>query len=242
MANSERAEEPSGKPQEAYVYQEGEGGNGLKRRRDSEDDGSASSRPRKTVNETVGRQIYVGNLDFRTTKRYIEEEFGRFGLVEDIFLPVDDRRQPRGFCFVTFAEARQAEEACEELNNREFDGRVIRVNIARPRPPPNMMRRDYDRRDADRRDHRRDDRQRRPPPGRVFVSGLPEDINEREIDDLYYKYGRIDYIEVRRGSRSGRVEAVVSFEDVRDAEAAARDTDGMRFERDYLRVDLDDRR
>ena len=82
------------------------------------------------------------------------------------------------------------------------------------------------------------ERDRRPPPeGRIFVSGLPEDIKERELDDLYYRYGRIDYIEIKRGGR--RLEAVICYFDRRDASYAQRETDGMRFERDTLRVDLE---
>ena len=77
----------------------------------------------------------------------------------------------------------------------------------------------------------------RPPDGRIFVEGLPDDIKERELDDLFYRYGRIDYIEIRRDRR--RLEACICYFDRRDAAYAARETDGMRFERDKLRVDLE---
>ena len=40
--------------------------------------------------------------------------------------------------------------------------------------------------------------------GVLCVQGLPVDIKERELDDLYYRYGRIDYIELRR-PRDGRL-------------------------------------
>ena len=77
---------------------------------------------------------------------------------------------------------------------------------------------------------------RPPPPNRIYVYGLPDDIREREIDDLYYRYGRIDYIEIRR---SAKMYAVVCYFEPRDADYAQRETDGMRFERKILRVDLD---
>lgn len=173
------------------------------RKRPREDD----ERPaRKPDPSEVGRQVYVGNLDFRTPRNRIEEEFGKYGTVEDVYLPVDERRQPRGFCFVTFGAPNEAEAACEALNEREFDGRVIRVNIARPRPPAQSRPRRDDH--SYRHDYR--DRPRRPHPGKIFIAGLPDDINEREIDDLYYKYGRIDYIEIRRSSRTQRVQGVVA--------------------------------
>lgn len=191
---------------------------GRKRERDPSPEAS-SKRPR----EVTGRQVYVGNLDFKTSARDIEEEFSRFGKVDDVFIPVDGRRNPRGFCFVTFSESSEAEAACDGLHEKEFQGRTVRVNIARPRPPP---------------------RERSPPPrsrrvAKIYVAGLPSDVNEREIEDLYHKYGRIDDIVVRRSTRTGKIQGVVTFDNYRDAQAAARETDGMRFERDVLRVDLD---
>lgn len=222
----------------------------MRKRSREADDEDVLPRKRKSGGSEVGRQVYVGNLDFRTSKQFIEDEFSKFGPVEDVYLPLDDRRQPRGFCFVTFAAATEAEAACDALNDREFDGRVIRVNIARPRPPPSRPNRRDGHRGPDdgyrgrddghrghedgyrgrddghrsrddghrarddgyrgRDDHRRDDRSRGQHPGRIHVSGLPDDINEREIDDLYYKYGRIEFIETRRNSRSGRVEGIVA--------------------------------
>ena len=196
----------------------------------------------------VGRQVYVGNLAFSSDKAMIEDKFGVFGKVTDVFLPMDVNHKPRGFAFVTFSEAREAEDCAENLNDKEFDGRVVRVNIARPRPArdarprgPPRRRDDYDgpRGGGPRGGgygYRDDFRDRPPPPNRIYVYGLPDDIREREIDDLYYRYGRIDYIEIRR---SAKMYAVVCYFEPRDADYAQRETDGMRFERKILRVDLD---
>ena len=72
---------------------------------------------------------------------------------------------------------------------------------------------------------------------RRFLPGVALLLPERELDDLFYRYGRIDYIEIRRDRR--RLEACICYFDRRDAAYAARETDGMRFERDKLRVDLE---
>ncbi len=64
-----------------------------------------------------------------------------------------------------------------------------------------------------------------------------DDVIKPAGDDLFYRYGRIDYIEIRRDRR--RLEACICYFDRRDAAYAARETDGMRFERDKLRVDLE---
>lgn len=58
---------------------------------------------------------------------------------------------------------------------------------------------------------------------RLYVGGLPRDVHPREIDDLFYKYGRIDDIHIKDGF------AFVSFADIRDAEDAVRGRDGIDF-------------
>ncbi|KAH8069715.1 peptidyl-prolyl cis-trans isomerase [Aureococcus anophagefferens] len=158
----------------------------------------------------------------------IEDKFGVFGKVTDVFLPMDANHKPRGFAFVTFSEAREAEDCAENLNDKDVAG-------------PPRRRDDYDgpRGGGPRGGgygYRDDFRDRPPPPNRIYVYGLPDDIREREIDDLYYRYGRIDYIEIRR---SAKMYAVVCYFEPRDADYAQRETDGMRFERKILRVDLD---
>ena len=61
-----------------------------------------------------------------------------------------------------------------------------------------------------------------------MVYGLPEDIRERELEELYYRCGRVEYIEIRRSATSRRLYGVVAFADERDAEYA-RDPRGPFF-------------
>ncbi|OQR95992.1 pre-mRNA-splicing factor SF2, partial [Achlya hypogyna] len=71
---------------------------------------------------------------------------------------------------------------------------------------------------------------------RIYVGNLPMDVRTREIDDLFYKYGRIVDIDVKFPSRPPAF-AFVEFEDERDAEDAIRGRDGYRFEGGRLRVE-----
>lgn len=48
----------------------------------------------------------------------------------------------------------------------------------------------------------------------LFVGNLPEDIRERDIDDIFYKYGRIRHIEIKRPARPPPF-AFVEFNDRR---------------------------
>jgi RNA recognition motif-containing protein len=84
--------------------------------------------------------LYVGNLNFKTRERDLREEFSRYGKIVDVYIPSErsatrQSSSARGFGFVTFEDERDAEEAAEDMDEREFDGRIIRVNKARPREP-----------------------------------------------------------------------------------------------------------
>ncbi|XP_025259501.1 serine/arginine-rich splicing factor 9 isoform X2 [Theropithecus gelada] len=62
--------------------------------------------------------------------------------------------------------------------------------------------------------------------GRIYVGNLPTDVREKDLEDLFYKYGRIREIELK--NRHGLVPfAFVRFEDPRDAEDAIYGRNGL---------------
>ena len=64
-----------------------------------------------------GRKIFVGGLPFSADEHAIREDFGKFGEIEDVYLPRDkELDRPRGFGFVTYKDARDAEDAAKDLN------------------------------------------------------------------------------------------------------------------------------
>ncbi|MBI3048209.1 MAG: RNA-binding protein [Acidobacteria bacterium] len=77
-------------------------------------------------------RIYVGNLSFTTDETQLEQLFAPLGTVESVHL-VRDREtgRSRGFGFVEMADD-QGRAACEALNQKEFEGRRLTVNEARP--------------------------------------------------------------------------------------------------------------
>ena len=69
-----------------------------------------------------------------TDDRRLREEFGQFGTVTDVFLPMERGTQrPRGFGFVTLASREAAERAISKMDQAQLDGRTIRVNESRPK-------------------------------------------------------------------------------------------------------------
>ncbi|KAK1366391.1 Serine/arginine-rich splicing factor SR34A [Heracleum sosnowskyi] len=71
----------------------------------------------------------------------------------------------------------------------------------------------------------------------IYVGNLPLDIRESEVDDLFYKYGRIVDIELKIPSRPPCF-CFVEFDDPRDADDAIRGRDGYNFDGCRLRVEL----
>ncbi|CAN6468843.1 unnamed protein product [Victoria cruziana] len=71
----------------------------------------------------------------------------------------------------------------------------------------------------------------------IYVGNLPGDIREKEVEDLFYKYGPIVDIDLKILPRPPGY-CFVEFEEARDAEDAIRGRDGYKFDGHRLRVEL----
>src|SRR5215813_2523106 len=82
----------------------------------------------------MATKLYVGNLPFQTTSDELRDHFAQAGNVESASV-VEDRMtgRSRGFGFVEMATPEEATTAIEQLNGKEFGGRNLTVNEARPR-------------------------------------------------------------------------------------------------------------
>ena len=82
----------------------------------------------------MAKKLYVGNLSYSTTESALSELFGGFGEVTSVNL-ITDRMSGRskGFAFVEMTEYDAAQEAINQLNGKEVDGRSIKVEEARPK-------------------------------------------------------------------------------------------------------------
>ena len=79
-------------------------------------------------------KLYVGNLSFDTTQNDLQDQFGNYGRVIEAAL-VQDREtgRSRGFGFVTMSSAAEGQAAIAALEGKDFQGRNLTVNEARPR-------------------------------------------------------------------------------------------------------------
>ena len=83
----------------------------------------------------MSAKVFVGNLDFRTTKDEVQSLFSQIGAIKDVFFPTDrESGRPRGFAFVEFQSEEDAQKAIAKFNGYELSGRALRVNPAEDRP------------------------------------------------------------------------------------------------------------
>jgi RNA recognition motif-containing protein len=78
--------------------------------------------------------IYVGNLPRNVGEDELKEAFQAFGQVASVSIIKDKfSGEPKGFGFVEMPSKEEAESAMAGLNGKDFKGRAITVNEARPR-------------------------------------------------------------------------------------------------------------
>ena len=96
-------------------------------------------------------KVYVGNLPWSVDHAKLVELFSPFGEIEESTVVADKfSGKSKGFGFVTFKNDEDAKKAIAAMNEKEMEGRNLKVNEAKPfdpdksrRPPP---RRDFNQR------------------------------------------------------------------------------------------------
>ncbi len=79
-------------------------------------------------------RLFVGNLSYQTMQDDLQEYFSQAGVVTSVNLMLDKvTGKSRGFAFVEFATAEEANKAVEQFHGKDFQGRALTVNVARPR-------------------------------------------------------------------------------------------------------------
>ncbi|KAI1724888.1 RNA recognition motif domain-containing protein [Ditylenchus destructor] len=72
---------------------------------------------------------------------------------------------------------------------------------------------------------------------RVYIGNLPPDIRSKDLEDLFAKYGKIQFVDLKSRPSRGPPFAFVEYSDARDAEDAVRGRDGYDFDGYRLRVE-----
>ena len=79
-------------------------------------------------------RLFVGNLSYQTGDGDLREYFAAAGAVSSVSVMMDKfTGKSRGFAFVEMASADDARKAVEMFHGKDFQGRSLTVNVARPR-------------------------------------------------------------------------------------------------------------
>lgn len=81
----------------------------------------------------MAKKLYVGGLSYSTTDAGLKEAFAQAGAVESAVVIMDKMSgRSKGFGFVEMATEEEAQKAVAMWNGKELDGRVVKVDEARP--------------------------------------------------------------------------------------------------------------
>lgn len=88
--------------------------------------------------------IYIGNLPYSVSEEDLRDKFSEFGQVQSANIITDKfSGRSKGFGFVDMPNDPEAREAIEAMNDKDFKGRTIKVNEARPSEERPMRRERY---------------------------------------------------------------------------------------------------
>ncbi len=81
----------------------------------------------------MAKKLYVGGIPYSTTEDDLKAAFGEMGAVTSAAIIIDKMTgRSKGFGFVEMANDADADKAITEMNGKDFQGRTLTVNEARP--------------------------------------------------------------------------------------------------------------
>ena len=82
----------------------------------------------------MSAKLFVGNLTFTATENDLQDHFAQAGVVVSVNIMQDRMTgRSRGFAFIEMASQEDAEKAIQMFHSKDFQGRALTVNEARPR-------------------------------------------------------------------------------------------------------------
>ncbi|KAA1469383.1 hypothetical protein DENSPDRAFT_601245 [Dentipellis sp. KUC8613] len=164
----------------------------------------------------MSRRLYLGKLPPDTRTDDVSKFFDGYGKIVDC-------RVMTGFGFVEFESSRDAEDAMQHFNGKNFMGSSIVVEFAkesRPRREP------YD-------DRYGAPRSRRPPGIRIIVSGISRDTSWQDLKDFGREAGSVSFADIDRDNIG---QGILEYLARDDAERAVKELDGKDLRGQAVRV------
>ncbi len=90
----------------------------------------------RIIEQTIemAQKLYVGNLPYNVNDDALKDYFAQAGTVQSAMIITDKMSgRSKGFGFVEMSSEEEAKSAIDMFNGKEFEGRTLTVNEARPR-------------------------------------------------------------------------------------------------------------
>jgi len=86
--------------------------------------------------ENSGNNLYIANLSYKTSEEDLRALLAPYGAIKECNVVLDPlTKESRGFAFLKFEKTKEAEQAIEETNGKELNGRKLRIEKARRSRP-----------------------------------------------------------------------------------------------------------
>mmetsp|Transcript_14332 Transcript_14332/g.18729 ORF Transcript_14332/g.18729 Transcript_14332/m.18729 type:complete len:383 (-) Transcript_14332:146-1294(-) len=186
------------------------------------DDSSTENEAKRVLRER--HTVFLGNLPFELTKDETIELGAQYGEVKQINVPLNrDSGLPRGFAFIDYATAEEAQAAIDNLDGFLFKGRNIRASVSDPGQKKTKSDEKLEKEDV----------------AKVYVGNIPFETSKEELLEFYK--GFVDaveaYIPINRDTGAGRGFGFVTIKSG-DVQSAIDQTNGIEYEGRPLIVNL----
>ncbi|KAE9981216.1 hypothetical protein EG327_006284 [Venturia inaequalis] len=175
-----------------------------------------------------GNVLYVGNLFFEVTEDALQRLFSEHGEVQKVKLIYDHRGLSKGFGYVTFSSAEEANKATDALNQQPFHGRRLSVQPHQPRERLNDNRRAFDNPRVNN------------PSKTLFIGNMSFDMSDKDLNDLFRDVKNVVDVRVAIDRRTGQPRGFAHCDllDIESATKAKEILSGKDVHGRQLRVDF----
>ncbi|KAG6042203.1 hypothetical protein E4U41_003949 [Claviceps citrina] len=197
-----------------------------------EDTGIESAQSAKKARLEERRSLFVRSLPPAVDNEALADFFSQHFPVKHAVVVVDQKtKESRGYGFVTLADADDAVAAKETLNNKEWNGKRIRIDIAEPRKRSSAEAIQ----EAESSKRARAEAQK---PPKLIIRNLPWSIKTSDhLSQLFRSYGKVKYADLPQKNGKLRGFGFVTIRGRKNAEKAVEGVNGKEIDGRTLAVD-----
>ncbi|XP_013871887.1 polyadenylate-binding protein 1-like isoform X2 [Austrofundulus limnaeus] len=179
--------------------------------------------------------VYIKNFGEDLSDEKLKELFSAFGRTLSVRVMKDEKGRSRGFGFVNFAHHEDAQKAVEEMNGKEFNGKMIYVGRAQKRlERQGELKRKFD--------QIKQDRIQRYQGVNLYVKNLDDTIDDERLRKEFSPYGTITSAKVMTDGGQSKGFGFVCFSSPEEATKAVTEMNGRIVATKPLYVALAQRR